>query len=228
MTKPHLTLMVITDGRWDCLEPTMQAMFDQGIMADGVFDHWMVVNDSLDSHYGELIDSIYAFDQHLTNDGAKWGFGGAIQAGWSALPDETEFVFHLEDDFVVQRHFDVEELANVLIHNPHLIQLALKRQPWNAIEKAAGGIVECWPDAYREMSDGKGNCWLEHRLFFTTNPSLYRRDLTNLGWPSGAQSEGRFTQRVLRDLQAQFAFWGERSDPPWVHHIGENRVGVGY
>ena len=69
--------------------------------------------------------------------------------------------------------------------------------------------------------------FLEHDLFFTTNPSLYRRSLLDNQWPEGPQSEGRFTG-WMRDLGYRFAYLGEGSDPPWVHHIGDERAGKDY
>jgi len=116
----------------------------------------------------------------------KLGFGGAIQAGWRRILTETdaEFVFHLEQDFTFNWRVPIFEMAAVLRAQPHLVQLALRRQPWNEEEKAAGGVVELHADDFTEAGLN-GWRWLEHQRYFTTNPSLYRRELCEYGYEYG-------------------------------------------
>lgn len=158
------------------------------------------------------------------------GFGGAIQAGWRRVLAETDvdFVFHLEADFTFNRPAPVHEMAAVLRARPHLVQLALRRQPWNEAEKAAGGIVEMHPEDYEEC-ELNGWSWLEHSRNFTTNPSLYPRRVCEYGWPDGEQSEGRFGIHLLeRHPELRFAYWGSRDSGEAVAHIGDVRAGKGY
>lgn len=69
--------------------------------------------------------------------------------------------------------------------------------------------------------------WLEHRSYFTTNPSLMRRAfMAEHPWPDYPdQCEGRFGIDLI---QAGYSFgvWGDGS--PWVEHIGAARTGFGY
>ena len=154
----------------------------------------------------------------------RLGFGGAIRAGWElVLRTNADYVFHLEDDFTFERPVPIEQMQQVLATKPNLAQMALKRQPWNESEKAAGGIIEQHPGDFTEVR----GAWTEHRRFFTTNPCLYPRWLCEKGWPEGAESEGRFTHQLLGD-GFRFALWGAKADPPWVRHIGERREGHGY
>jgi hypothetical protein len=128
-------------------------------------------------------------------------------------------VFHLEDDFTFNRPVDLGAMAASSIENPNLVQLALRRQPWNDEERAAGGIVEQHPDDYDRPLRPHGHEWLEHRRFFTTNPSLYRRSLCALGWPDVEQSEGHFTHQLTRPRRA-LRVLGPRHSGEWVTHIG--------
>jgi hypothetical protein len=146
-------------------------------------------------------------------------------------------VFSTEDDFLFARPVDLSAMGAVLDANPHLVQLALRRQPWNAEERSAGGIVEQHPEAYTEHRDSEGRAWLEHRLFMTTNPSLYRRSLCAMGWPDVPRSEGQLTAYLLRHgvtttgmpaERVRFGFWGARDSGEWCEHIGHERVGTGY
>lgn len=152
------------------------------------------------------------------------GFAGAIRAGWECvLRTDTDYVFHLEDDFTFNRPVPLAQMRQTLEAKRNLAQVALKRQPWNAEERAAGGIVEQHPGDFQEVR----GLWTEHERFFTTNPCLYPRWIVEKGWPQGPESEGRFTHR-LRDEGLRFAFWGGKFAPPHVEHIGAERAGVGY
>jgi len=225
--KPQLTLLAITDGRRDCLIRTLQS-FEESVDQTTVA-HRLIVNDSLDQDYGQWIDYTYNFDEHIshrTYDRSKWGFAGAIKMGWQYVPEDIPYVFHLEDDFTFNRFLDVHAMIAVLEQRPYLRQMALRRQAWNDLEQEAGGIVECHPHEYADMTDGP-NQWLEHRLFFTTNPSIYPQYPMHVGWPSGSGSEAAFTQLLLQDPAARFGYWGSRDLEPWVTHIGQ-RSGTGY
>jgi hypothetical protein len=200
MTAPTICLLLITDGRADYFDRCTNSARE----CLPVFDQRIVVDDS--AH--------------------ELGFAGAIQHGWDRV--ETDYVFHLEDDFTFNARIPVHEMIGLLRRHDHLVQIALKRQAWNEKEKAAGGIVELHPNDFLQQHDGRA-VWTEHRRFFTTNPSVYSADLCKLGWPQVPHSEGIFTHQLLdADPKAKFAFWGGKYDPPLVHHIGEHRAGNGY
>jgi hypothetical protein len=154
------------------------------------------------------------------------GFAGAIQAGWDAcLRAGCEFVFHLESDFVFTQPVPLSRMK-ALGRFTGLAQVALKRQPWNEQEKAAGGIVETSPDDFTERTFDWGT-YTQHRRCFTTNPCLYRTNLCHYGWPQVSESEGVFSHFLL-ERGFSFAFWGGKFDPSAVEHIGVHRTGTGY
>lgn len=214
----------MTDGRGDILDRTLTS-FDA--MVEGPITRRVIHDDSADPGYRERLAGTYP-DYELIG-GERAGFGGAIRRAWQHVARYPErFVFHLEDDFTFNRPVDLASMASVLDTHPHLVQLALRRQPWNDLERAAGGVVEQHPDAYTEVNDENGRAWLEHRLFFTTNPSLYRTSLCRQPWPRGPESEGRFTHQLLASPKVRFGYWGARDSGEWVAHIGDHRNGTGY
>lgn len=251
-----VALVVFTDGRWGYLEQTVASA---AVQLDGTITHViLVVDGGLRVGPREWGPVSTAFpDAHLLvmAHRERLGFGGTIRAAWEALAAvEVDYVFHLEDDFTFNRPVDLDAMAHVLRERPHLAQLALRRQPWSEQERRAGGVVEVWPDEYEErtaaditdIGDGvavvKEHAWLEHRLFWTTNPSLYRRELCAVGWPDGPHSEQVFTRRLLADglpwdahgvpitgEALRFGYWGARDSGEAVHHIGMDRSGgTGY
>lgn len=167
------------------------------------------------------------FDQVVDVDDTehRLGFAGAIQHGWDQI--ETDWVFHLEGDFLFNEPPPIEQMVNLLCRRAYLAQVVLKRQAWNRDEKRAGGIVELHQDDFHEVTDGVAT-WTEHRRFMSTNPSVYSSKLCQLGWPQEPESEGVFTHRLLKDPHLRFAFWGKKFAPPMVQHIGDVRAGHGY
>lgn len=199
-----IALLLIDDGREDYLARCRASLAP----VDDLFDERILVEDP----------------EHLL------GFAGAIQAGWDQiLATDCELVFHVESDFVFPTPPPLERMA-VLARCSRLAQVALKRQPWNERERAAGGIVEADADDFTERVIETGAWWdfyTEHRRFFTTNPSIYRREIAERGWPQEQHSEGLFTHRLLAE-GFSFAFWGSKLDDPRVEHVGAVRTGTGY
>lgn len=220
-----IVLLVMTDGRRDCIGRTLASLEEN---VSGPIDRRIIHDDSGDRGYRAwLAETFPGFA--VIGGGTRAGFGAAIDRAWALISHLPErWVFHVEDDFLFDRAVDLAELAAVLDANPDLVQLALRRQAWSHAEQVAGGIVEQHPADYSDHVDEAGRRWLEHRRFFTTNPTLYRRALCTLGWPHGRDSEGRFSRRLFTDPQWRSGFWGARDSGPWVTHIGHQRVGMGY
>lgn len=223
-----ILLLVMTDGRRTCIERTVASARES---LTGPITRAVIHDDSGDPDYTEWLAEEFP-DFELVSTAGRSGFGGAIRNAWlhlnaTAENDDCRFVFHLEDDFTFNREVPLRYMATILDQHPELVQLALRRQPWNDTERIAGGVVEVAPTEFVENGD-YGHAWLEHRRFFTTNPSLYRRSLTWRGWPAGGQSEGMFTAQLLEDPLRRFGYWGARASGEWVHHIGTTRAGTAY
>lgn len=221
-----IVLLVITDGRRECIS---QAIPSALANLHGPITRKVIFDDSGDPHHRDWLGDTFPTFELIYHPEGRQGFGGAIRCAWSHLASGSEqYVLHNEDDFTYNQPVDLAAMMSTLDDHRHLIQLALRRQPWNEHERQAGGIVEQHPTAYTDCF-GEHGAWLEHRLFFTTNPSLYRRSLCWSTWPEGADSEGHFTHQILQaDPDARFGFWGARDSGEAVEHIGHERVGVGY
>jgi hypothetical protein len=228
-----IAVLVMTDGRLDYLTRTVESFTAK---LGGPVTEWWMHDDTGDPDHQAYLRATYPEFTHIQHD-QRLGFSAAIGAAWSVLSghSKADYVFHLEQDFTLNRALDLGELADVLRDQPHLAQLALRRQPWSEPERAAGGIVEMNPGAYVEQTDPAGRSWLEHDQWFTTNPCLYRRTLTGTTWPVLRHSEQWFTLRLravgtpeIGPDQVRFGYWGARDSTPWVEHIGHDRVGQGY
>jgi hypothetical protein len=222
-----IALLVMTDGRRDCIARTIPSALAQ---LDGSITRRIIHDDSGDTEYRAWLMGNFPTFEIVGPPHGRSGFGGAISSAWDYIATNVEepFVFHLEDDFTFNRSVDLTDMAVVLDLNPHIVQVALRRQPWNPEEREAGGIVELHPGDYKDCRVG-GMDFLTHRRFFTTNPSLYRRKLCEQPWPNGCNSEGRFSIDLFTaDPAACSAFFGARDSGEWVTHIGNERIGTGY
>lgn len=222
-----ITLVVMTDGRLDYLARSLSTT-DR---LHGSIIRRVLHDDTGDDDYRDDLREQFP-DWTVIGTPQRAGFAGAYRHAWAWLRTHdvnVPFVFTTEDDFRFTRDVDLTAMMRVLAPRLHLTQLALRRQPWNAKERAAGGIVESHPAAYTDCRDGDDQ-WLEHRLFHTTNPSLMRRDfIESRNWPDGENSEGRFGLSVFAaDPSARAGFWGARGSGEWVEHIGGERRGHGY
>lgn len=221
-----IALLIMTDGRLDYLRQTVASA--HAALEGDILERWMFDDSGDDEHRDLLQEEFPEFT--LLHAGPRQGFGGAIRQAWSYLHTHSvaDYVFHLEGDFTFNEVIRLDDLVTILNYRPHLAQVALRRQAWNDTEKKAGGIVEANPGDYVTHLDRDNRVWLEHKLFFTTNPCLYRMSLVDqFEWPDGPNSEGRFGIKV-REHGYNFAFFGPREEGPKVHHIGEERKGSGY
>jgi N-terminal domain of galactosyltransferase len=145
-------------------------------------------------------------------------------AHYHAIGSGQPWIFHLEDDFLMNEQIDLWAMQAIMGAHPELCQLSLKRQPWYEPEVAAGGIIEVRPAAFTQR-DG----YVEHRAYWTSNPMLVRRSFIAANeWPGEPNSELRFGRQIFRDSNLYGGILGEIEDPPRVHHIGAEQAGYGY
>lgn len=219
-----ITVMVMTDGRRECIVPAIESL----IRLQGPVSLRVIHDDSGDPDYRPWLLRTFP-GWTIVSTGKRSGFGGAVRSArhWLTVHDSNPFTWWHEDDFVLTRDIDLPGMVQVLGERRHLTQLALRRQPWNAREREAGGVVEQYPDDFTEWSDGTYR-WLEHRRWFTTNPALLPRWIVGDVWPQGNDSEGRYGIGLFRDPNLRSGYWGDYSSGEWCEHIGHERMGTGY
>ena len=220
-------IIVLTNGRPDCISKAISSALGH---LDGVGDG-LIVDDSGDDVYRAWLTEQYSAPVIPVGDG-PCGYWKAMRAVWDLARslDTDAFVFW-EEDFVLNTPVDISDLVAVLDAHPHLTQMALLRQPWWPNEIRHGGLIEALEAGggqdFVERTDGTHH-WVEHRACFTGNPCVIPRRTFERDWPEGDWSESRFGRDLFRDPEACGAYWGRRSDPPRVEHIGHQRVGSDY
>jgi hypothetical protein len=194
---------------------------------------------------GMHFDAELSFSQHarsvdlrttirVNDSNHELGFCGALREGMRACRASGatfEYVFHLEEDFTFEQPVSVMSMASILDSEPRVFQVALKRQAMPG--EPPGGFMEAWPHAFHERTLFPDShypaAWLEHDLFYTTNPNLIRRSSCGLVADS-VPDPPRCEETLGRELASvgwRFAYLGALEDEPWVRHHAP-RAGRGY
>lgn len=225
-------LVVITDGRGDYLEQTLESAEERLI---GEFSPAIIIDDSGDPEYASWLEGHYPGFWQFHHD-RRSGFGAVVRTAWQRAlehPDVTH-IFHLEEDFTFNEPIDVVAMAEVLDVSQSLAQIVLKRQPWSSDEITHGGQIEYCEargDIFEEHTcsevTDEGEHLIgtvsQHRINFSTNPSLMTRLAAELCLDTGESCTEGLVTKVCLDAGLSFAYWGAKSDPPKCHHIGDHR-----
>jgi glycosyltransferase involved in cell wall biosynthesis len=205
-----IALGVLTDGRADCLAAGMDTVHRLG-----KFDHRFIVDDSGDDSYAQWLKASYK-DFTVYRNQRRLGLAGAVEAVWRhALATGADYLFHLEDDFEVLEHVDVNRIAATLSGEPDVAQMLLKWQPLAPTEVAAGDIL----GGMHPYDTHVG--WVTQQTIFSLNPCIIPRWVLELGWPAGNEAE--MTQILLRQ-GARFGVWGEPGSASLVRHANAPRT----
>lgn len=209
---PKVTLLIVTDGRGDYLARTWESA-----QANLKYDwHEIVVVDDSASNGHSVAVSMLTRADHVLRHKTKRGGAAAIRTAWEYLrTTDTDYIFHLEDDFIFPEPIAVADLVRALETNPTTLNVVLRRQPWGG----EGGRGPLEGLAY--VPPVEGPPLVHHTRGFWLNPCIYRRNLTEREWPEHGH-EHHFTTPLIAEGY-DFAFYGTLDDPPRCHHIGEHR-----
>lgn len=224
-------LVVVSHGESETLASTIASFHE--LVAPAPADIRLIY----DGPWEEAIEATHVMrgDGIIHCGDRQEGFCATVRRGWSAAASSgPEYVFWLEHDFVFTQPVDLRELAQVLDMEPWLAQMSLLRQPTSPEEVEAGGVIQrhggssflAYVAPVEKEFERVMRAWLKHSIYFTTNPSLMRRQfMVDNPWPDKAtECEGYFGID-LRERGYEFGIWG--AGETWVRHIGA-RTGHGY
>lgn len=179
-------------------------------------DRILVVDDSGDAEHRAWLNNHFHW---MPVAEANAGYGPAMTTVFNEAANSggNHFAF-VEEDFRFTKPVDLSQWADHLDSHPYLAQIVAQRNAWFGNEIAAGGMLEAL-DGHRETVDGL----IEHRMFFSGNPTVLPRRTFERNWPTGQWSENQFRDRLLENPQTRFAITPDIR----VEHVGE-RSGTGY
>ena len=148
-----------------------------------------------------------------TTGPVRQGLTANLAQAWGALGDGDEWVFHVEEDFVIAPNAPLTDMIATLNTYRYLANMVLVRQPWNQQERKANGLLK----ANRPfLTPRDGGRWQEHDRGFWLNPMIAHSSLLRTLKP-GVEQEltKQCTARRLR-----FGWWGAVDDDPRCIHVG--------
>lgn len=222
----NIHLMVFTDGRLEYLEQTIRAA--RQFLPMDMIRYKSIFNDDPSELGHKTLEKTYGDEFIVWSNIHRMGFCQNIATAWQTNNSAIDYIFHLEDDFVIQQEVDLHAMIRVLENHVSIAQMSLLRQPWSVEEKIAGGIIQLHRDEFFQ-EETLGHPWVRQARYFTTNPSIYPRRITEMVCsemhPPGCEGK---VSRYLVENGYQFGIWGRLDDRPRVIHIGEERKGTGY
>lgn len=220
---------VLTDGRKEYIEECLPAWID---WLDNSIHKKFIIDDSGDKEYRLWLSKTFPSFNIVPVSRERSGYSAAMSTVLTtARLSKNNYCLHIEDDFVLKRKFDINASISILNSNNQLSQISFMREPWYHNEIESGGLIEAIErdnlDAVFQQKNTNGYDWIEHRSYWTCNPSIFPRWLCSFRWPSGDWSESRFSRKIFNSGRTAGVL-GLRGDRPYVEHIGRRRSGIKY
>lgn len=227
------TWVITTDGRGEFLDQCI-GTWEQ---ASGTFCAKVILDDSGDHAYRQSLVEKYGDEWEVVSVGeTRMGYVAAMREIRSiGIRSDAKFIFHLEDDFQLNRPVNIDSITELLDSNRNIAQMALVRQPWYANEIVHGGVIQAlieqgcrFQEKIKIDKDKKVVRWLEHRAVWTANPNVFSVEVARMDYPDVPYSESAFMRQLNTNTALVCAYWGTLSDEPYVTHIGDYRNGHSY
>jgi hypothetical protein len=221
--------IVLTDGRQQYIKESIPTWVKY---IDNQVNRKIILDDSGDDDYRSWLSEYFPSFNIIPVGTERQGYDKAMQKIFSLVKDyNIDYCLHTEDDFILHKAFFIQDLMYVLAQNKRVAQMSLMRQPWYHNEHENGGVIEAikahTPSAKFIEKNTNDILWTEHSAYWTCNPNIFPKWLTNFKWPDGAWSESRFSKEIFKTGRTAGIF-GAQKDWPYVEHIGRERYGNQY
>lgn len=217
--KAKFCILIFSTSRYEFLIPTLRSFYE--LVDFSGFEKFTIFTCDYpkrrDPEKIKALSEKYGFDQVILNRKNE-GYSVSWRNAWRLVPNDTDFIFHLEEDFTFNKPIIVKKMVRLLT-NPivDLFQVFLKRQP--VFEEN---------DYVKDVESGKigwdvnllGQDAVLCNAFFNSNPGVYPYWITKIKLPFNPQ-EGV----IIAELKKLFpsghsAIFGKRNDPPLLTHTG--------
>lgn len=214
-------VIIINDGRNDYLEKALKSFSENVIFPEGSEVYKIMLDDwplDRDIKTLEELAKTYGIDKVIYND-TNLGVNENVRKAWGIVPDDTDYIFHQENDFIYLERINIGDLV-AIVETPNIIQCALVRQPWFDDELKAGSLMNTRPERFKS-ANVSGTPIVVHKDHFTFNPSLYKyKWLVDL-FPFGEYELRHYFMALNPGLY--FSYYGSKEDSHRVLHIGEKK-----
>ena len=225
--KNTITIIFFSTSRYEYLIPMMKS-FHKNVDTTGFNIHTILVDDyplRRNKEVVNLVAEVYNIDKVIMHE-TNLGYSETWKRAWSEyIPAQgaTDYVFHMEEDFVFNERISLKHLVSILNNDNRLLyQISLKRNLFYSnssdfirnIQENTIGTEESICDISLVL----------HNELFNANPCIYPYWITQEKYEYNPQ-EGTILYRLNKKFEGCCALYGARACDPQITHIGEYNQG---
>jgi len=222
--KLKITILFFTTSRYEYLIPMLKSFHENVNFGDMEVTKILIDDYPLRRKVSVLERLVKEFniDKLVLNE-TNLGYSSSWKKGWDMISNDTDYIWHQEDDFTFNKKVNVFDMINTLETSPiELTQLVLKRQIWfskgDFIDKIENGKVG-------EQINFGNNKIVIHRYYFNSNPCIYPRWILDEDYEHNPQEHLTVAHLNKKYPNKYSAMYGGALDEPFIEHIGEYNQG---
>ena len=221
-----ITILFFSTNRLEFLIPSLDTFFKYVNFGNHQI-YSVLIDDYPKDRNDETFKKIkkdYKIDKlilHTKNE----GYSKTWKEGWDNVPEDTDYIFHQEDDYTYHTEINITNLIKIFEKcNNELYQIVLKRQIWyepptsDLIYKIETGKLQT--SEQKIEIDGINHYITKNKYIFNSNPCLYPYFITKVKYNDTVQ-EHMILEHLLKEYPNMYGcFYGKRLDNPLITHIG--------
>lgn len=217
--KLKITILFFTTSRYEYLIPMLKSFHEKVDFGDAEVTKILIDDYPLRRKIPVLEQLVKDFniDKLVLNE-ENLGYSSSWKKGWGFVPNDTDYIWHQEDDFTFNKVVNVYDMIETLETCPiELTQVVLKRQVWftggDFIEKIETGKV----GEQIEFGDKKV---VIHKTYFNSNPCVYSRWVLDEDYKYNPQEHLIVDHMNKKYPNKYSSMYGGALDEPYIDHIG--------
>ena len=221
-----ITILFFSTNRLEFLIPSLDTFFKY--VDFGNHDIYSILIDDYpkdrDNEIFMKIQKKYKIDKLILHEKNE-GYSKTWKEGWDNIPEDTEYIFHQEDDYTYHKKIDISTFIKIFEKcNKELYQIVLKRQIWyeppesDLIYKIENKKI---PTIEKKIEiDGNTHFITINRHIFNSNPCLYPYFVTRVKYKDTVQEHMILEYLLKKYPNIYSCFYGKLLDQPLITHIG--------
>jgi len=224
-----ITVLFFSTNRLEFLIPTIKSFYKYVDFGDNEV-YSILIDDYPKERNNEIFSSIkrnYKIDKLILHE-ENMGYSKSWKEGWDNVPNDSDYIFHQEDDFIFNKKININELLDIFkVMDNKLYQIVLKRQVWfeknDLIYKIENNIIES-----KEIEvnvNNKNHTLIINNHLFNSNPCIYPYFITKIKFDNTIHEH-----TIIENIKKIYpnmngCIYGKKKAPPIITHIGDYTQG---
>ena len=217
-----ITILFFSTSRYEYLEPMLES-FHSNVDFQGTDIHKILMCDyplRRDSERLYKLKKLYGIQDIVLNED-NLGYSLAWKKAWNLVPEDTDFIWHQEEDFTFNKQVRVKDILPIFENSPiPLTQIVLKRQRWFPTRDFIESIETGKIGRQIQCTDTLNSNIIIHQHYFNSNPGLYPMWITKENYPHSPQESVIVGHLKQKYPDKYSCILGKIDDPPLIKHIG--------